>query len=141
MLQHLYGKDTRSVRVLNLGISIMWCYLIITNISGYLKVNLPEKIEPSFNLLLTLLILNLVLTCFTFVESNYRVKLKYVSLTLGSLIQALIGLKFANNYPPFDIMVIVCFLLSMWFVGGAIYIKQLVDKEIANASMDNRDIR
>ena len=125
MLKLLYGVDTRSVRILNLLVHLMWCYLIITHLSGWALIDLPEKIEPSFSLILALTIINLVVTSFTFVDTEFQTKLKYFSLTLGSLVQTLIGLKYATSYPPFDVMVIVCSLLALWFVGGAVYIRQI----------------
>lgn len=130
MLDAIYGKDTRAVRVLNLLVHLMWCYLIVAHLSGIAVVDLPEKIEPSFTLLLGLTITNLVVTAFTFAESTWKLRMKYFSFTLGSLTQTLIGLKYATNYPPFDVMVIVCSLLALWFVGGAIYVKQST-KEMA----------
>lgn len=131
MLKLLYGNDTRSVRVLNLLVHLMWCYLIVTHLAGWATVDLPEKIEPSFTLILAITITNLVITCLSFSDSIWKIRLKYFSLSLGSLTQLLIGLKYATNYPPFDIMVIVCSLLALWFVGGAIHISHS-NKEVIN---------
>lgn len=130
VLKSLYGSDTRAVRVFNLLIHIMWAILIIVHISGLADINLPEKISPSFTLILSIIIINLVVTSFTFVNSIYKIKLKYVSFTLGMSIQALIGIKYATNYPPFDETVLVCTILAVWFFGGALYIKRSNDMEI-----------
>lgn len=123
MITKLYGSDIRAVRVFNLVIHIIWGYLIIAHLAGITIIDLPDNIEPSFTVLLALIIANTVVTSFTFVDSIFKIKLKYCSLTLGSLIQAMIGIKYATNYPPFDVMIIVCSVLSLWFVGGAIYVK------------------
>lgn len=123
MLSIFYGKDTRSVRVLNLVIHVLWTYLIITDLGGFAKVDLPEKTEPSFAVILGLSVATVIATSFSFVQSKLKVRLKYISLTLGSFTQTLIGLKYATNYPPFDVMVIVCTILAVWFVCGAIFIK------------------
>lgn len=130
VLNSLYGSDTRAIRVFNLLIHVMWAILIIAHISGLADIDLPEKISPSFTLILSIIIINLAVTPFTFINSIYKIKLKYFSLTLGMSIQALIGIKYATNYPPFDVMVIVCTLLAVWFFGGALYIKRSNDMEI-----------
>lgn len=126
MITKLYGSDIRAVRVFNLAIHIIWGYLIITHLAGLAIIDLPDNIEPSFTLILGLIITNIVATSFTFVESSFKIKLKYFSLTLGALTQALIGVKYATNYPPFDVMIIVCTFLALWFIGGAIYVKKTV---------------
>lgn len=125
MLQHLYGKDTRSVRVLNLGINVIWAYLIITHLAGIAEVNLPEKIEPKFTHILYLVLTTIIITLLSFVQCCHKDRFKFASLILGSIVQILIGLKYVTNYPPFDMMVIVCGSLALWFVLGAFYVKSL----------------
>lgn len=129
MITKLYGSDIRAVRVFNLAIHIIWGYLIITHLAGLAIIDLPDNIEPSFTLILGLIFATTITTAFTFSEHCYKIKLKYISLTLGSLTQTLIAIKYITNYPPFEIMIIVCTLLALWFLGGAIYIKQANDKD------------
>lgn len=123
MLKLFYGIDTRSVRVLNLTIHLLWAYLIITHLSGLAQVHLPEKAEPNFSLILGLAVTTIAATSLSFADNIYKMRIKYLSLVLGSITQTLIGLKYASIYPPFDVMVLVCSILAIWFVGGAIYVK------------------
>lgn len=129
MITKLYGSDIRAVRVFNLAIHVIWGYLIIAHLAGIAIIDLPNNIEPDFTIILGLSFSIAITTAFTFIDHSFRLKLKYISLTLGSLTQTLIALKYVTNYPPFDIMVIVCSLLALWFLGGAIFIKNTQGKE------------
>lgn len=129
ILQLFYGKDTRSVRVLNLFIHLIWIVLILSHLSGLVIVDLPKNDDYNYIHILVSSAFIVILSYISFMPEYSSLKLKYLSLTLGALTQSFLGLKYASIYPPFNIMVIVSTTLAIWFLFGAIYIKCLNDKE------------
>lgn len=139
MLAILYGKDIRGLRVLNFLVHSVWGVLISLHLMGVVSVNLPNTIQPRYEYILALIGVTITFSLLSLRDYPQRDKLKYVSLTLGSLVQTLIGLKYVTNYPPFDIIIIANSLLALWFFGGAMYVKQIADKELPNGTGDVAD--
>lgn len=125
ILRHLYGSDTRSLRVLNTTIHTIWVYILLVHLGNVLLVDLPCINGSTYFSLLGVSIGTVILSLGSFIETRYKKKLKYLSLILGSLTQALIGIQFVTAFPPFDLMIVVTTVLSIWFVMGAFYLKQI----------------
>lgn len=125
LLRQLYGSDTRSLRVLNTTIHIIWAYILLVHLGNILLVDLPCINGSTYFSILGLSIGTVIFSLGSFIDSKLKIKLKYISLILGSLTQALIGIQFVTAFPPFDLMIVVNTVLSIWFVLGAFYLKQV----------------
>ena len=55
-------------------------------------------------------------------EKDKRQLFKVAGLIFGSLTQAILASFYISVYPPFEPMLIVCSLLSTWFLGAVMYI-------------------
>lgn len=122
LLKGLFGKDIRSVRVMNAGVHLMWTYLIVTQLAGLASVNLPSPSSADIATILGLSIATVIVTLYTFIFRT-SLKAKYVSFTLGSLTQVIIGIQYLTLYPPLDIMVVVSIGFSIWLFLCALYMK------------------
>lgn len=130
-LKLLYGKDTRSVRTFNFAIHVIWVYLILVHLSNLSAVYLPTNIVDNHALILGLAITTVIVTLGSFIESDeWKLKVKYMSLTLGGFTQSIIAIQYIRIFPPLSIMVIVCTALALWFIGGALYIKYAYERDV-----------
>lgn len=123
MLNVLYGKDSRSIRLLNFFIHLMWVYLLSIHLAGLAIIKLPSSTYEDFAYILILSITTVICTLFSFMNIVGKNKLKYISFTLGSCTQFILSAKYSSEYPPFDVMTIVTSLLALWFLVGALYIR------------------
>lgn len=127
MLNRLYGRDTRNVRIYNLGFHSIWFMLCVSHIFGVIEVDLPNTFEPRGTQLVWLL-LACILSSFVSLIPEHCCKnrdlYKYLSLLLGALIEFIIAYKYVTIYPPLNLMVIVSTYLGFWFLGGALLVKQ-----------------
>ena len=134
MVWQLFNTGTRSIRVLNLTVHLVWLLLTIAHITNVVVIDLPDTFEPRMNMLVWLLLANVLLTMVSLTaEGRRRTLTKYVSLLLGSLIELIIAYKYSTAYPPLTPMVIVSSVLALWFIGAALYVKREC-KESINAS-------
>lgn len=127
ILQIMFGNSTRSVQSICLSTNIIWIILVSLPL-----INVPidtPKIEygdfPYIHVLCMLSIIFSVLG-FTNPKHSYRQQLfKTAGLIFGSLVQAIISSLYVTVYPPFEPMLIVCSLLSLWFLSAVIYISNI----------------
>ena len=119
----LFGKGTRSVQVINLSANIIWFILLTLPTFNIISVDVPEKLwnEAYYPHILTGL--SILFSLIGFVsEKDKRQLFKTAGLIFGSLVQAIIASFYISAYPPFEPMLIVCSMLSMWFLGAVMYI-------------------
>lgn len=119
----MFGKGTRSVQVINLSANIIWFTLLTLPLFKVISIDVPNKLwnEAYYPHILTGLSIVFSFIGFTS-EKDKRQLFKAASLIFGSLVQAIIASFYISAYPPFEPMLIVCSLLSMWFLGAVMYI-------------------
>lgn len=126
ILSKTYNGETRNVRVFNLSYHLVWLVLLLSHITKLMEIDLPDTFEPRMSLLIWLVLLCIFMSIISLTAQGRRRTLsKYVSLLLGSLIQLIIAYKYLMLYPPLTPMVIVSCVLAFWFLGGALYVKQM----------------
>lgn len=134
LLTKTFNKETRSIRVFNLTYHLVWLVLLISHITNVFIIDLPDTFKPKMDLLIWLILICIGLTIISLVAQGRRRTLtKYVSLLLGSLIQLIITYKYLMLYPPLTPMVIISFVLAVWFIGAALFIKK-TNKETLNGN-------
>jgi len=123
LLKLLFGRGTRSVQVINLSANIVWFILLTLPLFNALSVDIPERLynQLYYPHILTGLAVLFALIGFNS-EKDKRQLFKVAGLIFGSLVQAIIASFYISAYPPFEPMLIVCSLLSMWFLGAVMYI-------------------
>ena len=119
----MFGKGTRSVQVINLSANIIWFILLTLPLFKVISIDIPDKLwnEAYYPHILTGLSIVFSFVSFTS-EKDKRQLFKAASLIFGSLVQAIIASFYISAYPPFEPMLIVCSLLSTWFLGAVMYI-------------------
>lgn len=132
LLTKTFNGETRNIRIFSLAYHLTWLVLLIAHITNLFVIDLPDTFEPRMNLLVWLIFCCIGLTIISLIAQGRRRTLtKYVSLLLGSLIQLIITYKYLMLYPPLTPMVIVSFILALWFIGAALFVKK-VNKETLN---------
>lgn len=127
LLNRIYGESTKNVRIYNLWFHTVWLILCIGHITGTLVIDLPNTFEPRINNLIWLLmacIATSIVSLYAEDFSKKRVIYKYISLLLGSLVEFILGYKYATAYPPLTPMVVIALFVGFWFLGGALYVKR-----------------
>lgn len=125
-IKYLYGADTRAVQIINFINNCIWFTLLTLSISSLNKVNIPVKLEEDSLYPLIIILMSMTFSILSFFTKEYKHQLfKLSGLLFGSLVQAIIASAYVSKYPPFEPMLIVCVLLSLWFLGAVIYISNL----------------
>lgn len=125
-LKSLYGTDTRAVQIINFINNCIWFSLLIFSSSNFTKIDIPVKLEEDSLYPLIIILMSMIFSILSFFTKEYKHQLfKLSGLLFGSLVQAIIASAYVSKYPPFEPMLIVCVLLSLWFLGAVIYISNL----------------
>ena len=123
LLKLIFGNGTRSVQAINLSANVVWFVLLTLPLFNVLSVDIPEKLyaQMYYPHILTGLAVLFAIIGFSS-EKDKRQLFKVAGLIFGSLTQAILASFYISAYPPFEPMLIVCSLLSMWFLGAVMYI-------------------
>ena len=123
LLKLIFGNGTRSVQTINLSANVTWFVLLTLPMFKVISVDVPERLwnEAYYPHILTGLSILFTVIGFNS-EKDKRQLFKVAGLIFGSLVQAIIASFYISAYPPFEPMLIVCSLLSMWFLGAVMYI-------------------
>lgn len=123
LLKLIFGNGTRSVQTINLSANVVWFVLLTLPMFKVISVDVPERLwnESYYPHILTGLSILFTIIGFNS-EKGKRQLFKVAGLIFGSLVQAIIASFYISAYPPFEPMLIVCSLLSMWFLGAVMYI-------------------
>lgn len=127
LLKHFYGSSIRSVMCINTICAMLWFILVFFPLIGIESINVPEQLHKTFPVINTGSALILFFAFLAFkVETSHRKQLfKATSLIIGSMLQAILGSFYISNYPPFEPMLIVCCMLSIWFIGAFLYVFEI----------------
>lgn len=132
--KYLYSESTRGARSLNFILSTVWLIATILYILKF-PVIMPRGIIHLVAIILILSAITSVLSLFSLFKIRYVSLFKCISLHTGSLLQAMIGMGYVNNYPPLEIASIITFMMALWLIGAAYFVmdKELEKKEKKNA--------
>lgn len=124
MLRFFYGSSTRTVRVLNLTMALIYLIISIMYFSGYVVVYLPVANNGFIAPILTVVVFNIIfnILSFTIHKQHARRLFKVMSLLLGALHQVCVAAAYVNDYPPFQSMILVALIFVIWFIGAAYYV-------------------
>lgn len=122
LLKFLFGRGTRAVQSINVSANIIWILLFVFNLLGVIVVDIPKTITH-IEELISLSFISVFLTFISFRSKKEKRQLfKVAGLICGALLQAIISSHYVTAYPPFEPMLIVCSLLSTWFLLSVMYI-------------------
>lgn len=123
LLKLLFGNGTRSVQTINFSTNVIWFVLLTLPLFDILPVDVPEKLftQGFYPHILIGLAISFAVIGFSS-EKDKRQLFKVAGLIFGSLTQAIIASTYISAYPPFEPMLIVCSLLSTWFLLAIMYI-------------------
>lgn len=124
MLKFFYGSSTRTVRILNLTMALIYLLVSIMYFSGHIVVYLPVANNGFIIPIMVIVVFNILFNTLSFIiHKQYPRRLfKVMSLLLGALHQACVAAAYVNDYPPFQSMVLVSLVFVIWFIGAAYYV-------------------
>jgi len=123
VLHQLYGRDTRSAQVVNAIVSTVWTLLISLHIYGVITVDLPMNVEESPQMTITLLLSSAGFGVWGMLARDKQKQVfKIFSFLLGSVSQVILANGFFTKYPPFELMMLVCTGMSLWFFLAVFFI-------------------
>lgn len=118
-----YGKDTRPTQVLNLATSVAWLMAIALDALSVITVSLPDTLREDGRSACAVAGVAAILTILGFCTRGRPHQLfKSVGLLTGSLLQCVLANAFFKAYPPLDMMLIVCLVQLLWYLGALYYI-------------------
>lgn len=118
-----YGKGTRPATTLNLVTSLLWLALVALTVYDILEVDLPPIFVKDPTSGLAFNAVTVVVTIIGLVTSGReRQLIKAFALLLGSISNLIIASSFVSDYPPLEVIVIVCATLALWFLGAVVFI-------------------
>lgn len=125
-LQSMFGNGTRSVQSINFSTNIVWFILISLPLIN-IPIDVPAMLYTDTTYLHILCGMSIILSLIGFLTKHHHKKqlFKTAGLIFGALVQAIISSFYVTIYPPFEPMLIVCSLLSLWFLGAVLYISNI----------------
>lgn len=153
-IHSLYFGGTRSVRVINVIISLAWFIALLLHSAADFKLQIPQELQQSVRLginyangghhgleflrtnsdagnagndlkvLLIMTLFSAVTGIGSLICTKFRHILKYVSLHAGALAQALISAAYTAYYPPLTMIAVTSLIMALWFLGAAYFVME-----------------
>lgn len=122
LLKLLFNRDTKVVQSANLFINIIWLILFIFSLFDVITLDISKDLTH-IEKILSLAFISVFLTFISLKSKKEKKQLfKVAGLVCGALFQAILSSYYITAYPPFEPMLIVCSLLSTWFLLAIMYI-------------------
>lgn len=133
IINTLYAGGTRGARVLNFSVSLMWTLGIFLYSLKIIPVDIPPELTESLVYVFALAFVTSVSSLLSLLVQKYREILKYLSLHLGALLNALISAGFAAEYPPLSMTAVSSVLFSIWLLGAAYFAMETCNLNCKNS--------
>lgn len=122
-LSMLYGRDTRHAQVINVVVSALWVVAFWLHTHSYLAIKIPTPLATHSTTVLCLLIATLLFgSVGLYTKGRPHQVFKAFGLVLGALSQAVLANGYVTEYPPLDMQIVVCTVLSIVFLLAVFYI-------------------
>ena len=120
-INSLYVGGTRSARVLNLLVSLVWIVSLTSSKLCYDYIKVPDGIREDINLFLAVALTTSVLSFSSLIAKQYRTTLKYIGLHTGSLFHAMVAVGYSIGTQNITVSSITSMMLAMWLLGAAYF--------------------
>lgn len=122
-LNFFYGRDTRPAQTVNLCFSGLWTVLLILHSNKVLLLDIPMLIQGNIQ---DVAFVGLLTTVFAFIglltKGRRHQVFKAFGLSLGAVFYGILANGYFSEYPPLEMMLVICLTLMLWFLGGLLYI-------------------
>lgn len=123
LLNKLFGRDTRPAQVINIIVSILWFVAFLLHLNDHVEVELPKMVVTNLSVIGYMVVATVLFGLVgLFTKGRPHQVFKSFGLVLGALIQAVLANGYVTDYPPLDMLIVVCTGLSIWFLLAAFYI-------------------
>lgn len=123
LLNKLFGRDTRPAQVINIIVSILWFVAFLLHLNDHVEVELPKMVVTNLGVICYMVVATMLFGLVgLFTKGRPHQVFKSFGLVLGALIQAVLANGFVTDYPPLDMLIVICTGLSIWFLLAAFYI-------------------
>ena len=123
LLNKLFGRDTRPAQVINVIVSILWFVAFLLHLNEHVEVELPKMVVTNLSIIGYMVVATVLFGLVgLFTKGRPHQVFKSFGLVLGALVQAVLANGYVTDYPPLDMLIVVCTGLSIWFLLAAFYI-------------------
>lgn len=123
ILHAVYGRDTRSAQVVNILLSGIWAILLWLHSVGAIILDIPLVFRyDNSDVLVVAIMATMFSVLGVFTTGKRHQVLKFFGLSLGALFYGILANGYFSAYPPLEMMLVICLSLTIWFVGGLLYI-------------------
>lgn len=125
VLYVLFGRDTRAAQVVNVFASALWGLALIIHLYAGVEVELPHHVVDHHYAIFLFVSMTMAfgVAGLLTVQRAHQI-FKSFGLILGALLQAVLANGYVTEYPPLDMLIVVCAGLSVWFLLAVFYIFQ-----------------
>lgn len=127
----MYGIDTRAAQLLNWLVSLTWVVVFSLHQLGVMATTIPRGLSFPDHATSFFISTVVVATIAFFVTGTPHRIFKVFALANGALANLLMADNYISEYPPFDMMLIVCTLLGLWLFGAVLYILKCEDPNVS----------
>lgn len=119
----IFGRDTRPTQVINVVVSIFWAIALALHTYGYMQVELPHQVD-AYSVALLLIVTSAVFFGLIGLVTRGRPHqiFKSFGLVLGALTQAILANGYVSQFPPLDMLMVICAGLSIWYLLAVFYV-------------------
>ena len=123
LLNFLYGRDTRTVQVLNIMFSGFWATVLILHSTDTILIDLPSIMLSGIKSLLVVAVASTLFSSIGLVTKGRQHQvLKFFGLSLGAVLQGILANGYFTVYPPLEVMLVINLAVVFWFLGALLYI-------------------
>lgn len=119
----IFGRDTRPTQVINVVVSIFWAIALALHTYEYMQVELPQQVDAYSVALLQIVIAAVFFGLIGLVTRGRPHQIfKAFGLVLGALTQAILANGYVSQFPPLDMLMVICAGLSIWYLLAVFYV-------------------
>ena len=123
LLTSLYGRDTRAVLAGSVMVNVVLTVAVLLNGVNCVDFVLPKSLEDDSSLFIcATVVAGLVGWLTPYAAGNRRQVFKSFVYLVSAVVQIILANGFVSDSPPLSLMLLVSTVVSIWFLGAAVYV-------------------
>ena len=123
ILTTIYGRDTRAVLAVSVMVNVVLAVAAILDGSKLVEFWLPTSLENDSSLFICATITaGLVGWLAPYAVGDRKQVFKSFVYLVSTVVQIILANGFVSDSPPISLMLLVSTVLSIWFLGAAVYV-------------------
>lgn len=122
-LTMIYGRDTRAVLAVSILVNVVLAVAVLLNGTRFVDFVLPTPLENDSALFICATAsAGLVGWLAPYAVGSRRQTFKSFVYLVSTVVQIILANGLVSDSPPFSLMLLVSTVLSVWFLGAAVYV-------------------